>query len=48
MLLIEEHYQRILRGDPDLEATALFAKQYYSGAPMLADCSASPECRPRS
>ena len=36
MLLIEEHYQRILRGDPDLEAKALFAKQYHSGAPMLA------------
>jgi len=36
MLLIEEHYERIVRGDPRLDADALFAKQYHAGAPMLA------------
>jgi 3-oxoacyl-[acyl-carrier-protein] synthase II len=36
MLLIEEHYERIVRGDPHLDAEALFAKQYHAGAPRLA------------
>jgi 3-oxoacyl-[acyl-carrier-protein] synthase II len=36
MLLIEEHYERIVRGDPHLDAEALLAKQYHTGAPMLA------------
>jgi 3-oxoacyl-(acyl-carrier-protein) synthase len=36
MLLIEAHYERIIRGDPALTAAELFAKRYYSGAPVLA------------
>ncbi len=37
MLLIEEHYERIVRGHPELNAAELGAKQYYSGAFLLAD-----------
>lgn len=36
MLLIEEHYERILRGEPRISAEELFAKRYYSGALVLA------------
>jgi 3-oxoacyl-[acyl-carrier-protein] synthase II len=36
MLLIEQHYERILRGDGRLSAEQLFARRYYSGAKILA------------
>ncbi len=36
MLLIEAHYERIIRGDRRITAEELFAKRYYSGAPILA------------
>jgi 3-oxoacyl-[acyl-carrier-protein] synthase II len=36
MLLIEAHYERIIRGQPQLSAAELFAKRYYSGAQVLA------------
>lgn len=36
MLLIEHHYERILRGDGRLSAEELFAKRYYCGAKLLA------------
>ena len=36
MLLIEAHYERIIRGQPQLTAEELFAKRYYSGAQILA------------
>jgi len=36
MLLIEAHYERIIRGHPALTAEELFAKRYYSGAQVLA------------
>ena len=36
MLLIEVHYERIIRGQPQLTAEELFAKRYYSGAQILA------------
>jgi len=36
MLLIEQHYERILRGDAGLNAEELFAKRYHSGASVLA------------
>jgi 3-oxoacyl-[acyl-carrier-protein] synthase II len=36
MLLIEQHYERILQGNPRLSSDELFAKQYYTGAPQLA------------
>jgi 3-oxoacyl-[acyl-carrier-protein] synthase II len=36
MLLIEAHYERIIRGQPQLTAAELFAKRYYSGAHILA------------
>lgn len=35
MLLIEAHYERIIRGDLALTAEELFAKRYYSGAQVL-------------
>jgi 3-oxoacyl-[acyl-carrier-protein] synthase II len=36
MLLIEAHYERIIRGNPALTEEELFAKRYYSGAQTLA------------
>ncbi|MGD1086754.1 MAG: beta-ketoacyl-[acyl-carrier-protein] synthase family protein [Verrucomicrobiota bacterium] len=36
MLLIEQHYERILRGDGRLSAEQLFAKRYHCGAKILA------------
>jgi 3-oxoacyl-[acyl-carrier-protein] synthase II len=36
MLLIEAHYERIIRGNPALTEAELFAKRYYSGAQVLA------------
>ena len=36
MLTIEAHYERIVAGEPELSAEALFAKQYESGARALA------------
>jgi 3-oxoacyl-[acyl-carrier-protein] synthase II len=36
MLLIEQHYERILQGDGRLSAEQLFAKRYYCGAKVLA------------
>ena len=36
MLLIEAHYERIIRGDLRLTEEELLAKQYYSGARVLA------------
>jgi 3-oxoacyl-[acyl-carrier-protein] synthase II len=36
MLLIEAHYERIIRGSPALTEEELFAKRYYSGAQVLA------------
>ena len=36
MLLIEAHYERIIRGQPALTETELVAKRYYSAAPALA------------
>lgn len=36
MLLIEAHYERILRGTPAITPEQLFAKRYYSGAKALA------------
>jgi 3-oxoacyl-[acyl-carrier-protein] synthase II len=36
MLLIEAHYERILRGQPQLTAGELFARRYYAGAQVLA------------
>jgi 3-oxoacyl-[acyl-carrier-protein] synthase II len=36
MLLIENHYERIIRGRPRLTAEQLLAKRYYSGAQVLA------------
>ena len=36
MLLIEQHYERILRGGGRLSAEQLFAKRYYCGAKILA------------
>ena len=36
MLLIEHHYERILRGQPQLTAQELYARRYYSGAQVLA------------
>lgn len=36
MLLIEQHYDRIIRGDGWLSAEQLFAKRYYCGAKILA------------
>ena len=36
MLLIEEHYERIRRGEPQLTAAELLARRYYSGAHVLA------------
>jgi 3-oxoacyl-[acyl-carrier-protein] synthase II len=37
MLLIEEHYERVIRGDPAITAEQLYAKRYYSGAEVLAE-----------
>jgi 3-oxoacyl-[acyl-carrier-protein] synthase II len=36
MLLIEQHYERILRGDGRLSAEQLFAKRYHCGAKIVA------------
>jgi 3-oxoacyl-(acyl-carrier-protein) synthase len=36
MVLIEAHYERIIRGHPQLTEAELFAKRYYSGAQILA------------
>src|SRR5579863_6869620 len=36
MLLIEQHYARIPKGQPGLTDKELFAKRYYSGAQVLA------------
>jgi len=36
MLLIEAHYERIIRGQPQLTAAELFAKRYHAGAQVLA------------
>jgi 3-oxoacyl-[acyl-carrier-protein] synthase II len=36
MLLIEKHYERVIRGAPGLTAEELLAKRYFSGAPVLA------------
>jgi 3-oxoacyl-[acyl-carrier-protein] synthase II len=36
MLLIEAHYERIIRGKPQITAEELIAKRYYSGAQVLA------------
>jgi 3-oxoacyl-[acyl-carrier-protein] synthase II len=36
MLLIERHYERIIRGDPGISEAELYAKKYYSGAQVLA------------
>jgi len=36
MLLIEAHYERVIRGNPALTEEELFAKRYYSGARALA------------
>ena len=36
MLLIEAHYERIIRGQPQITAAELFAKRYYAGAQVLA------------
>jgi 3-oxoacyl-[acyl-carrier-protein] synthase II len=36
MLLIEAHYERVIRGQPQLTAEELFAKRYYSGAQVMA------------
>jgi len=36
MLLIEAHYERVIRGNPALTEAELFAKRYYSGAQVLA------------
>ncbi len=36
MLLIEQHYERLLRGDGRLSAEQLFAKRYHCGAKVLA------------
>lgn len=36
MLLIEAHYERLMRGDARLSAEQLFAKRYYCGAKILA------------
>jgi 3-oxoacyl-[acyl-carrier-protein] synthase II len=36
MLRIEEHYERIIRGDPRITKQELFAKKYYAGAWLLA------------
>ena len=36
MLLIEQHYERILHGDGRLSAEELFAKRYHCGAKILA------------
>jgi 3-oxoacyl-[acyl-carrier-protein] synthase II len=36
MLLIEQHYERIIRGDCRLTKEQLFAKRYFSGAKALA------------
>jgi len=36
MLLIESHYERIIRGDPRLTEEELLAKRYYTGARVLA------------
>lgn len=36
MLLIEAHYERIIRGQPQITADELFAKRYHSAAPVLA------------
>src|SRR5208283_3200716 len=36
MLLIERHYERIIRGDIRISEDELFAKKYYAGAWVLA------------
>lgn len=36
MLLIERHYERIIRGEPHISEAELYAKKYYSGAHALA------------
>jgi len=36
MLLIERHYERIIRGDVRISEDELFAKKYYAGAGVLA------------
>jgi 3-oxoacyl-[acyl-carrier-protein] synthase II len=36
MLLIEKHYERIIRGEPRISEAELFAKKYYAGAQVLA------------
>ena len=36
MLLIEQHYERIIRGEPGISEAELFAKKYYAGAQVLA------------
>ncbi|MFM2295696.1 MAG: hypothetical protein RLZZ350_2109 [Verrucomicrobiota bacterium] len=36
MLLIEQHYERVIRGQPQLTSAELFAKRYFSGAQILA------------